>query len=73
MKSTILKSIRKPLVITLSILILMALTAFTAYRITMDNISVSISEDTARLTVYGQSDDYDYNEVNMNPTLTINK
>ena len=41
---------------------------YASYCYTMNHITVGVSEDTARLTVYGQSKDYDYKEVDMNPT-----
>lgn len=67
------KSIRKPLIIIIAALILITITAYATYRITMNNISVSISEDTARLTIFNQSHDYDYDTINMNPTQGNNK
>lgn len=67
------KSIRKVLTIILSALILITITAYATYRYTMDNINISISDDTARLTVYGQSDDYNYTDVDMNPMHGNNK
>lgn len=49
-------------------LMLIVATAFTTYRVIIHNISIGVSEDTARVTVFGQSDDYDYDFVDMNPT-----
>jgi len=63
---------KKKILVVLSILLGIAIVSFSTYRITMDHISVSISEDTAQLTVYGQTDDYDYNIINMNPTQNNN-
>lgn len=59
---------KKRILISIAFLFTMAITAFITYHIVMHSISISISEDTAQITVFDQTDDYDYNFVNMNPT-----
>jgi len=59
---------KKRILISIAFLFTMVITAFITYRVVMHSISISISEDTAQITVFDQTDDYDYNIVNMNPT-----
>lgn len=42
-----------------AVVMLLLLTAFITYRITMRSISIEVCGDTAYLTAYGLTDEYD--------------
>lgn len=50
---------RKVLLAVIAILILL-LTAYITYRVTVENISIEVSGDTAYLTVFGMTDEYKF-------------
>ena len=50
---------RKVLLAVIATLILF-LTAYITYRVTMENISIEVSGDSTYLTVFGMTDEYEF-------------
>lgn len=51
----------KKLLIAIIAVVMIILTAYITYRVTMRNITIELENDTAYLTVYGMTDEYTLN------------